>query len=141
VDTCFCTLVVGPRQEGHAQLLVESLRAFGGRFSGCPVWVLHASDCNPDQETWHQLRVQLDSLDTLSSDEAPYTTRSYIDGCELRPYWNTHCFAVDPAMGLLRAWREGFRAMVADSAFQAGPCRDVPHQVFLHQAVWSARPP
>jgi hypothetical protein len=75
---------------------------------------------------------------SVGFDAAPYTTRSYIDGCELRPYWNTHCFAVDPALGLLRAWRKGFRAMVADRGFQAGPCRDVPHQVFLHQAVLCA---
>jgi hypothetical protein len=71
-------------------------------------------------------------------DEALYTTRPFIGDRELRPYWNTHCFAVDPARGLLRAWREVFTAMVADTAFQAGPCRDVPHRVFLHQAVLCA---
>jgi hypothetical protein len=71
-------------------------------------------------------------------DEAPYTTRSFIDDRELRPYWNTHCFAIDPALGLLQAWRVGFQALVDDSEFQAGPCHDVPHQVFLHQAVLCA---
>jgi len=75
---------------------------------------------------------------SVGLDEAPYTTRSYIDDRELRPYWNTHCFAVDPALGLLHAWREGFQAMVDDEGFQAGPCHDVPHQVFLHQAVLCA---
>jgi hypothetical protein len=70
--------------------------------------------------------------------EAPYTTCSFADSCELRPYWNTHCFSVDPAMGLLHAWREGFLAMVADQGFQSGPCQDVPHRVFLHQAVLCA---
>jgi hypothetical protein len=75
---------------------------------------------------------------SVGLDEVPYTTRSYIDDCKLRPYWNTHCFAVDPARGLLRAWREGFLAMVADAAFQAGPCQDVLHRVFLHQAVLCA---
>jgi hypothetical protein len=75
---------------------------------------------------------------SVGLDEASYTTRSCIDDRELRPYWNTHCFAVDPALGLLQAWREGFRAMVDDADFQAGPCRDVPHQVFLHQAVLCA---
>ena len=70
--------------------------------------------------------------------EAPYTTRSYVDGRELRPYWNTHCFAVNPRLGLLQAWRERFLALVDDAAFQAGPCQDTLHQVFLHQAVLCA---
>jgi hypothetical protein len=71
-------------------------------------------------------------------DEAPYTTRSYIDGRELRPYWNTHCFSIDPRLGLLQAWWEGFQTLVGDANFQAGPCRDTAHQVFLHQAVLCA---
>jgi hypothetical protein len=71
-------------------------------------------------------------------DEARYTTRSYIDGRELRPYWNTHCFAVAPALGFMQAWKESFQTLVDDATFQAGPCRDVPHQVFLHQAVLCA---
>jgi hypothetical protein len=75
---------------------------------------------------------------SVGLDEALYTTRSFIDDRELRPYWNTHCFAVDPALGLLQAWREGFRALVDDADFQSGPCRDVAHQVFLHQAVLCA---
>jgi hypothetical protein len=75
---------------------------------------------------------------SVGLDEAPYTTRSYIDDRELRPYWNTHCFAIDPGMGLLQAWREGFCRLLDDEAFQAGPCSDVPHRVFLHQAVLCA---
>jgi hypothetical protein len=236
--TCFFTLVVEPQQETHARLLVESLRAYGGRLSGCPVWVLYAHDPPPDPGGWRgrvgvqvvpliieraagywfnakvqacawaeelartrveelagpevhslvwlapeSLIVRPPLLFDLSAspqdasprsgalaaalrtvhhsnvgspagqplddywaaiyrsvglDEAPYTTRSFIGEQELRPYWNTHCFAVDPARGLLRAWREGFLAMVDDAAFQAGPCRDVPHRVFLHQAVLCA---
>lgn len=226
--TCFFTLVGSPQQERNARLLVGSLRAFGGRLGGCPVWVLSPSDYDPDPATWRgQAEVRLLPLDVafdagywfsakvhacaqaeayavtgggpevrslvwlapenlivqppvlfdLGSsrdapyaaafrtvhhrnigsparqpldafwsavyqwaglDEAPYAIRSYVDDCEIRPYWNTHCFAVDPARGLLRTWREGFQALVADAAFQAGPCRDEWHQVFLHQAVLSA---
>jgi hypothetical protein len=212
-------------------LLVESLRAYGGRLRDCPVWVLYVHEPPPDPEGWRAragvrvvplaiergagywfsakvqaaaraeelacastpaqagpevrslvwlapeslivqppLLFDLGTEDTpyaaalrtvhhsnvgspagqpldaywaavyrlVGLDEAPYTTRSYVDDQELRPYWNTHCYAVDPARGLLRAWREGFLAMVADAAFQAGPCRDVAHQVFLHQAVLCA---
>jgi hypothetical protein len=71
-------------------------------------------------------------------DEAPFTVESFVDYREIRPYWNTHCFAIDPARGMLRAWRERFQTMVADQAFQSGPCRDEQHRVFLHQAVLSA---
>jgi hypothetical protein len=73
----------------------------------------------------------------LEVDEMPYTVESFADGKTLRPYFNTHCFAFDPATRLGRAWWEGFKTMVRDEAFQAGPCRDEPHQIFLHQAVLS----
>jgi hypothetical protein len=74
----------------------------------------------------------------LEVDEMPNTVESFADGKTLRPYFNTHCFAFDPAVGLGRAWWEGFKTMVGDEAFQADSCRDEPHQIFLHQAVLSA---
>jgi hypothetical protein len=75
--------------------------------------------------------------EALGIDEMPYTVESFVDAQTLRPYFNTHCFAFHPARGLCRAWWEHFTAMVADQAFQAGPCRDELHQVFLHQAILS----
>jgi len=74
-------------------------------------------------------------------DEMPYTVQSFADGQELRPYFNTHCFAWSPATGLGRAWWAHFKAMVSDHAFQSGPCRHVLHQVFLHQAILSTLVP
>jgi hypothetical protein len=68
----------------------------------------------------------------------PYTVESFVDGLTLRPYFNTHCFALNPAAGLARAWWESFRALVADEAFQVGACRDDVHKIFSHQAVLSA---
>jgi hypothetical protein len=70
-------------------------------------------------------------------DDVPYTIESFADGQTLRPYFNTHCFAFDPALGLGRAWWAAFKALVSDQAFQAGPCRDELHQIFLHQAILS----
>jgi hypothetical protein len=67
----------------------------------------------------------------------PHTVESFVDGLILRPYFNTHCFALNPATGLARAWWAHFRALATDEAFQAGPCRDELHQIFLHQAVLS----
>jgi hypothetical protein len=69
--------------------------------------------------------------------DMPYTVESFIDSHILRPYFNTHCFALNPAKGLGQAWWDYFRAMVTDKAFQSGPCRDELHQVFLHQAILS----
>ncbi|MGD2207102.1 MAG: hypothetical protein PVH17_10010 [Anaerolineae bacterium] len=73
----------------------------------------------------------------LGVDEMPHTVESFVDRQTLRPYFNTHCFAFNPAAGLARAWWEEFQSLVRDDAFQAGPCRDELHQIFLHQAILS----
>jgi hypothetical protein len=77
----------------------------------------------------------------LGVDDMPYTVESFVDGQTLRPYFNTHCFALDPALGLGAAWWAHFREMIADRAFQAGPCSDTLHQIFLHQAIFSTLVP
>jgi hypothetical protein len=77
----------------------------------------------------------------LEVDEMPYTVESFADRQTLRPYFNTHCFVLNPAAGLGRAWWESFKALVRDEAFQAGPCRDELHQIFLHQAILSTLVP
>jgi hypothetical protein len=73
----------------------------------------------------------------LDIDDMPHTVESFVDRLTLRPYFNTHCFAFDPALGLGRAWWEHFKTIVTDEAFQTGPCRDELHQIFLHQAILS----
>ena len=69
--------------------------------------------------------------------DAEYTVESFVDGQVLRPYFNTHCFAVNPALGLLQAWGELFTRLVLDEAFQAAACGDGLHRLFLHQAALS----
>jgi len=66
------------------------------------------------------------------------SVESLLDGQRLRPYYNTHCFAVNPGLGLMNEWLGCFRLLVTDEAFQSGPCRDDLHRIFLHQAVLSA---
>jgi len=56
----------------------------------------------------------------------------------LRPYYNTHCFSVNPRLGLMEQWQEMFCRMIQDREFQSGPCSDDLHRIFLHQAVLSA---
>ena len=73
----------------------------------------------------------------LGVSEMPHTVESFADAQTLRPYFNTHCFALNPATRLGQSWWEHFKALASDRAFQAGPCRDQVHQIFLHQAILS----
>jgi len=70
--------------------------------------------------------------------ESPYSVESFVDARLIRPYFNTHCFSINPALGVLQAWRKYFEMLVTDVDFQAGPCGDELHRVFLHQVVLSA---
>ncbi len=71
-------------------------------------------------------------------EDTSLTVESLVDMRELRPYFNSHLFAVDPSQGLCQTWLELFGAMVADADFQSGPCGDELHRIFLHQAILSA---
>lgn len=73
----------------------------------------------------------------LGVNDMPYTVESFLDSQVLRPYFNTHCFALNPAKGLCRTWWESFVRLASDEVFQAGPCHGELQQVFLHQAVLS----
>ena len=74
----------------------------------------------------------------VGAEDGDGSVESSLDGQRLRPYYNTHCFAVNPALGLMAEWLELFRSLVRDETFQSGPCRDEIHRIFLHQAVLSA---
>jgi len=56
----------------------------------------------------------------------------------IRSYFNSHAFAVNPSRGILRQWFECFEALVCDDGYPEATCQDPAHQVFLHQAVWTA---
>lgn len=86
----------------------------------------------PLNEYWKHV---YETADAQDSDES---VESLLDKQRLRPYYNTHCFAINPTLGLMTEWLELFRSLVADKAFQSGPCRDELHRIFLHQAVLSA---
>ena len=76
--------------------------------------------------------------DAVGMDDCPYAIRSFVDGHEIRAYFNTHLFSVDPSIGILQTWLEHFREMISDPGFQSGPCNTQEHQIFLHQAILSA---
>lgn len=71
-------------------------------------------------------------------DDVQATVESFVDDQRLRAYYNSHAFAINPSIGLMRQWYETFEVLVGDEAFQAGACQDELHQIFLHQAVLSA---
>jgi hypothetical protein len=216
----FITLVQSARQKAAAQLLIESLRAFGGAFSQSPMWIFEGdpdnTPCHDLADTltqvfpleiseaikanWFAPKVsacaqaesmaagKLQSLVWIASDclviqpptlfdlggswdialrpvhiqnvgllaEAPLdvfwngvyqevgvedartTLESFVDQQHIRAYYNSHMFAVDPALGLLKEWHKHFAALVTDQDFQARACQDDPQHIFLHQAVLSA---
>ncbi len=74
----------------------------------------------------------------LSVDDIRATVTSFVDGQLLRAYFNSHAFAVNPALGLMRRWYELFQKLVGDAAFQSAACADERHQIFLFQALLSA---
>jgi hypothetical protein len=67
-----------------------------------------------------------------------FEIESYVDGKHLRPYFNTHLFAVDVSVGLMQAWLDSFSNLITNEAFQKTYCRDQLHRIFLHQAILSA---
>ncbi|MBD3367188.1 MAG: hypothetical protein GF405_03300 [Candidatus Eisenbacteria bacterium] len=74
----------------------------------------------------------------VGADPAAATVRSLVDDREIRPYFNSHLFAVDPGLGLLARWLKLFRTAIGDRSLQQGPCADDLHRIFLHQAILSA---
>ena len=66
------------------------------------------------------------------------TVQSFVDQWVLRAYYNSHAFAVNPALGILGRWLEHFQRLVSDAAFQQAACQDDAHQIFLFQALLSA---
>jgi hypothetical protein len=76
--------------------------------------------------------------EVVKVNQVPYTIESYVDGQTIRPYFNTHCFAINPAKGILQAWQAYFLTLLSDKEFQDDYCQDEFHQIFLHQVVLSA---
>lgn len=67
----------------------------------------------------------------------PGSVESFVEGEPLRPYYDTHLFAIDPSLGILREWWELFKKVVLDPEFRTGPGRDARNRIFLHQALLS----
>ncbi len=65
------------------------------------------------------------------------TVETFVDGERIRPYFNSHAFAINPAKGLLRQWFERFETLACNDEFREELRQDQLRHIFLHQAVWS----
>ena len=217
--TVFVMAVASEKEFANTRLLVDSIRAFGGALSHCPIWLFEANPRQAPCGAFTDLGVQVlplavpDSVkgyyyghkvyacaraeelappkvrslvylapenlilqpplsfdlaaafdaavrpvhiknvgldaaiapdafwqrvfDVVGVPDVTDTVASFVDGHHIRAYYNSAAFAANPATGLLRRWFDLFQVLVGDEEFQAGPCRDDWHQVFLHQAVLS----
>jgi hypothetical protein len=75
---------------------------------------------------------------TLGVEDVGLRVESFVDRQQVRAYFNSAAFAVNPSWGLCQRWLQNFEILVNDDDFQATACRDDWHQIFLHQAVLSA---
>jgi len=89
----------------------------------------HASE--PPDGYWQGI------FDAVGVKDVSSTVESFVGGELIRSYFNTHAFAVNPAMGLMTRWFELFKSLVTDKEFQAGHCSGELHKVFLFQALLS----
>jgi hypothetical protein len=76
--------------------------------------------------------------ETVGVHDIQTTVETFVDAQRIRSYFNSHAFAINPSKDLLRRWFECFEALVCDEEYQKDTCQDERHQIFLHQAVWSA---
>ncbi len=86
----------------------------------------------PLDDFWKQI------YETVGMNDVHSPVESFVDGLRIRPYFNTHAFALDPQKGLCGRWLDCFESLVCDRAFQSRACSDQSHQIFLHQAILSA---
>lgn len=64
-----------------------------------------------------------------------FSVKSFVDGQEIYPYFNTHCFSIMPRKGMLEKTLENLNVLDNDQEFISTCCSDNLHKVFLFQAV------
>jgi len=70
-------------------------------------------------------------------DDLEQSVETFVDQQVIRPYFNSHSFAINPQLGLMRRWFDLFQKLVRDTMFQKTACQDDLHQLFLFQAILS----
>lgn len=67
-----------------------------------------------------------------------FSVISFVDGQEILPYYNTHCFSIAPEMGVLDKTLHHLSVLNSNSEFMNNYCSDTLHKIFLFQAVFAA---
>jgi len=67
-----------------------------------------------------------------------WAVQSFVDGQDIRVYYNCAFMAYRPALGLLRAWKNTFTTLLDDPVLRPRVAADSQHQTYLHQAVLTA---
>ena len=216
----FATLITGDEDFRGVQLLIKSLRQFGGTLRNAPFWVFHTpnikkflnlenlantrrfelEDQTPEAEYYFSTKVgawaraekmakeQFCSLAWIdpscivlnepkffmldkesvaacrpvhirnvgqpagmkidgfwaaifsqcNTPQLSDVIESYVDQQTILPYFNTHCFSVDPRIGVMAKTKENLDALAEDSRFIENYCSEEAHKIFLFQAVLSA---
>lgn len=71
-------------------------------------------------------------------DDTDIVVESFVDRKQIRAYFTTYAFSVNPTRGIFTKWLKCFEELIDDKAFQESECKDNLHKIFLHQAVLSA---
>jgi hypothetical protein len=67
-----------------------------------------------------------------------FSVISFIDGQEILPYFNTHCFSITPELGVLEKTLCHLTILNSNQDFMNTYCSDKLHKIFLFQAVLAA---
>ncbi len=113
-------------------VLFDLAPSFDAAFRPVHIQNIGSSASEPLDNYWSEV------YRAVGMDDTSRAVESFVDSRELRPYVNTHLFAIDPSQGLCQTWLQLFRERVADTVFQSGPCQDQLHRIFLHQSILSA---
>lgn len=85
----------------------------------------------PVNDFWRQLYL-------ITGNRIPsFSLQSFVDAKEIFPYFNNHCFSLDPSFGLCSKWLSTLERLWNDETFKP-LVSDSPHRLFLFQAVLSA---
>jgi hypothetical protein len=60
---------------------------------------------------------------------------SFVDEQAILPYFNSHCFSIDPQLGILAVTKNNLETLAVNENFMKSFCADEAHKIFLFQAV------
>lgn len=116
------------REPGQFALLQDNAAAFR------PVHIqnIGLSSQSPLDYFWQAI------YDQCNTPRQTESVESYVDENSILPYFNTHCFSINPKLGVLRRTAQNLKDLTQNSQFVETCLSDHIHKIFLFQAVLSA---